>query len=83
MPSQQSIEIARRGQELYDQQWRTRLEATHPGRFVAIEPESGGIYLAESLSEAIQAARTVHPDRLVFALRVGHRTTVDLGVIMP
>jgi hypothetical protein len=83
MPSQLSIDVARRGKEIYDQEWRSRLEATQPGRFAAIEPESRAIYLADSLSEAIRAARAVHPERLVFALRVGHSTAVDLGVLIP
>jgi hypothetical protein len=83
MASEQSMEIVRRGQEIYDRRLRAGLEATSEGRFVAIEPDSGDYYLGESLSEAIQAARAAHPDQLVFALRVGHRTTVDLGVVTP
>lgn len=83
MASQQSVEIARRGQEIYDLRLRAGLEATRHGQFVAIEPDSGDFYLGESLSEAIQAARTAHPDQLVFALRVGHHTTVDLGALAP
>ena len=33
----------------------------------------------KTLSEAIQAARAAHPARLPFALRVGHKSTVELG----
>jgi hypothetical protein len=83
MASEHSVEIARRGQEIYDARLRAELEVTNPDQFVAIEPDSGEFYLGESLSEAIQAARAAHPQQLVFALRVGHETTVDLGVLTP
>lgn len=83
MVSQQSIELARRAQVVYEEQLRTKLEATNLDDFVAIEPESGEYFLGTTLSEAIQAARAAHPERLAFALRVGHRTTVEMGVMLP
>jgi hypothetical protein len=33
------------------------------------------------LSGAIQQARSAHPDRLAYAIRVGHPTAVHLGVL--
>jgi len=83
MASERSIEVARKGQEVYDRRLRSELEATHADEFVAIEPESGDFFLGQTLSEAIQAARAAHPQRLPFALRVGHGTTVEMGVIGP
>ena len=81
MASEQSLEVARRAQEIYEQELRSRLELTNRDDFVAIEPESGDFFLGKTLSEAIQAARAAHPDRLPFALRVGHRTAVEMGVM--
>lgn len=80
MASKQTTEVANRASAIYEQRLRGRLEATNPDDFVAIEPESGDFFLGRTLSEAIQAARTAHPNRLPFALRVGHRSTVELGV---
>ncbi len=68
---------------IYEEQLRTKLEATNLDDFVAIEPESGDYYLGKTLSESIQAARAAHPERLPFALRVGHRSTVEMGVMVP
>ena len=51
--------------------------------FVAIEPDSGDYFFGKTLSEAIQAPRAAHPDRLAFAMRVGHITAVNLGVLSP
>jgi len=83
MPSEQSMDVALRAKQIYDQRLKSRLEATNLDDFVAIEPESGDFFLGKTLSEAIQAARAAHPARLPFALRVGHETTVELGVLTP
>jgi hypothetical protein len=83
MASEQSMELARRARQIYDQRLKSKLEATNPDDFVAIEPESGEFFLGKTLSQAIQAARAVHPERLSFAIRVGHETAVQLGVLNP
>ena len=83
MPSSNSIDVARRGQALYDERLRSKLEASHSDEFVAIEPDSGDYFLGNTLSEAIQSARAVHPERLPFAIRIGHKATVELGVLCP
>jgi hypothetical protein len=79
MASNHSIELARRGQALYDERLRAVLEPSHLNEYVAIEPESGDCFLGQTVSEAIQAARATHPNRLPFVLRVGHQATVDIG----
>jgi len=81
MASSESIDVARRAQVVYDGRLKQKLEATHAGDFVAIEPESGDYFLGKTLSEAIQSARARYPQRLPFALRVGHKTTVELGIM--
>jgi hypothetical protein len=83
MVSRQTTELASRGTAIYEQKLRSRLEATNPDYFVAIEPESGDFFLGKTLSEAIQAARQAHPARLAFALRVGHKSAVELGAASP
>lgn len=79
MASTQSIELARRGQEFYERELQSKLELTNPNAFVAIETESGDYFVGQTLSEAIQAARAVYPDRLPFVVRVGHRATIEMG----
>jgi hypothetical protein len=83
MASRQSTELASRATAVYEQKLRTRLETTHPDDFVAIEPESEDLFLGKTLSEAIQAARRAYPNRLSFALRVGHRSTIDIRLATP
>jgi hypothetical protein len=83
MASSKSIEVARGGQALYDERLRSELEATNADKFVAIEPDFGDYFLGNTLSEAIQSARSAYPNRLPFAVRIGHDATVELGVLCP
>lgn len=82
MASQVTLELSRRALALYESRLRATLETTNPNEFVAIEPESGDYFLGDTLSAAIQAARAAHPDRLPLTLRIGHPSTVELGVVL-
>ena len=81
MVAKQTIELADRAKAIYDQRLKQRLELSNLDDFVAVEPESGDFFLGKTLSEAIQTARATHANRLPFVFRIGHRTTVELGVI--
>jgi hypothetical protein len=75
-----TIDVARRAAECYERTLKHQLEPTHLHRFVAVEPDSGDYFLGDTLSDAILAARMAHPDRISFALRIGHESAVHLGV---
>lgn len=81
MVSNQTQSIAERAKRIYDEQLRAALEAEHLGRFVAIEPDSGDYFLADTLDAAVQAARTRHPARLSHVVRVGHPAALYLGSV--
>jgi hypothetical protein len=81
MEPQQSMELAHRARTIYEAQLRARLESSNLDDFVAIEPESAEYFLGKTLSEAIQAARAAHANRLPFVFRVGHAATIEMGVI--
>jgi hypothetical protein len=83
MVSEASHELARRGQQLYDERLRPLLDPAHLHAFVAIEPDSGEYFLGATLSEAGVAARKAHPGRLMYFVRVGHRCAVDIGSCRP
>ena len=83
MASKLSADLGIRAEAIYQERLKNRLESTNLDDFVAIEPESGDFFLGKTLSEAIQAARAAHPARLPFALRVGHKSTVEIGVTTP
>ena len=83
MVSKKTEDVVQRATRLYEGQLRDTLERSNMNDFVAIEPDSGEYFFGKTLSEAIQASRAAHPDRLAFALRVGHSAAVQIGVLNP
>ena len=80
MISQESQEIAHQAMGIYEHRLKATLERSNLNDFVAIEPVSGEYFVGATLSEAIGAARRAHPHRVAYALRIGHRATVHLGM---
>lgn len=79
MTPDQVRDTADRARHIYDQRLRAVLEADHPGRFVAVEPDSGDHFLADTLDAAADAAQAAHPDRRAHVLRVGHPAAWHIG----
>ena len=79
MVSAQTSSVAERARRIYDERLRVALEAGDAGPFVAIEPESGDHFLADTLDEAVRAARTRHPYRPSHVVRVGHPAALHMG----
>lgn len=72
-------EIERQATDFYERELRSTLEATHPDAFVAIEPISQTYYVGRTLRDAGRQARQAYPDRVSFALRVGHNAAIHIG----
>ena len=81
MISDNAQSIVRRAKALYESQWKTRLEAKHRAKYVAIEPDSGEYFLGETYGEAVRFAREAHPGRISFVLRVGHEAAIHMGAV--
>ena len=79
MVSEQSRNIAERAKAIYSNRLQTELEAGHRDRFVAIEPDSGHFFLADSYGQAVKEARIAHPDRISFVIRIGHDAAIHIG----
>ena len=79
MVSIETQSVIDRAKRLYAEQLQTGLEAQHLGRFVAIEPESGEWFLADTLDEVAIQARAKHPARLSHVIRIGHRAAFHIG----
>lgn len=83
MPATSSIDLACRAKLFYEQNLQAKLEATNRDDFVAVDPDSGEYFIEKTLSDAIQSARRVLPGSLPYVIRIGHKNTVELGVISP
>lgn len=79
MTSDQVRDNADRARRIYDERLRAVLEADHHGRFVAVEPESGDHFVADTLDAAAEAAQAAHPARRSHVLRVGHPAALFIG----
>lgn len=81
MTSQHTLEVSERAKLLYADQLQDELETNHLDKYVAIEPDSGDFFLGASYGESVLAARTAHPDRISFVIRVGHEAALHLGAM--
>lgn len=79
MVSANTTSVIERAKRIYAERLQTALEVDHRGQFVAIEPESGEHFLADTLDQAVRAARTKHPSRLSHTVRVGHSAALHVG----
>lgn len=79
MVSAETRSVIERAKLVYDERLRADLEANHDGQFVAVEPESGDHFLADTLDGAVRAARAKYPSRLSHVFRVGHGAALHMG----
>jgi hypothetical protein len=74
-----AMPIAEEAKEFYVSTLQAQLEAEHPNKFVAIEPESKSYYIADTFVDAALAAKMAHPDRKPFVIRIGHEAAFHIG----
>ena len=72
-------ELARRGQEYYDQHLRADLEPEHTGKFLVLDVDAGDYELDESQAAALERAIAKHPGTVFYILRVGYRAAARIG----
>lgn len=74
-----SAEIVRRGQALYDQQIRAKVDASNKGKFLVLDIETGEYEIDESELHALKRAKAKNPDASLYMLRIGYSTAYRLG----
>ncbi len=83
MAHQQTIPVPGRlseaGKRVYEERLKAVLEPNHIGEFVAIEPESGRYFLADTAVEALVTARDAMPHSFFFLARVGYPAAHRIG----
>lgn len=73
------MSIAERAKRLYESDLKDDLEHDHRDRYVAIEPISEEYFLGDTFISAAMAAKSAHPDRKSFVLRIGHEAAFHIG----
>jgi hypothetical protein len=72
-------EIAARGEALYEQRIRAKVEAAHAGKFVVVDIETGDYEVDADDLAATKRALAKRPDAILYGLRIGSPTAYRLG----
>ena len=78
-PRSSAEEVARRGDEIYERTIRAQVEATHHGKVVAIDIETGAYAVDDNALAAARCLRAQYPEAEVWFVRVGHRALHHIG----
>jgi hypothetical protein len=76
-------ELARRGEEIYQQQVRPLVEQGNRGKIVAIDIESGAFEVADDLITAGNRIFARFPDAQVFYIRIGYPAVDRFSYVPP
>lgn len=70
-------EIAKIGEELYQKEFKKKLEPKENGKYIAVEVESKKYFLGETKEEALDEAQKVFPNKVFFVRRIGELEKVS------
>ena len=73
------MSVAEKAKEVYESEFKARMEVDHLDEFVAIEPVSKSFFLGDTFIDAALAAKQAHPDRKSFVIRIGHEAAFHIG----
>jgi hypothetical protein len=78
-PRYSKEEFARRGDEIYETQVRSQVEADNHGKIVAIDIETGAFEVADDLLAASKQLSARLPDAQTWFVRIGHSAVDHFG----
>ena len=78
-PRYSKEEFARRGNEIYESQVRSQLEASNQGKIVAIDIETAAFEVADDLVTASKQLSSRVPDAQTWFIRIGHPAVDHFG----
>lgn len=67
------------GDEIYEQQLRSKLEPAHKGGIVAIDIDTGAFELGKNSPEAAARLRARLPEAQIYCIRVGYPAVYHIG----
>lgn len=68
--------IATEGAKIYEK-IKNQYEPNHNDKFLAIDIDSEEVFLGNTSSEAVEAARNTHPDKVFYVVKIGS-SVVDI-----
>jgi len=73
-------EVGRRGQALYDQKIRDKVEAEHHGQFLVLDITTGEYEIDDSDLAASKRAKARNPAAVLYGVRVGYPAAYRIGL---
>ncbi len=70
--------IAAAGEKIYAR-LKHKYEPRHHGKFLAIDVESGDVYLANDGAKAAELARQEHPNKIFYLVKIGFETAESVA----
>jgi hypothetical protein len=71
-------EIAQRGQAVYEQQIRHKVETEHHGKFLVVDIETSDYEIDTEVIPASRRIRARHPDAVLYIMRIGYHAAYVL-----
>ncbi|MFH0886670.1 MAG: hypothetical protein V1843_00735 [bacterium] len=62
--------IAEKGEKIYER-LKIKYEPRENGKFLAIDVDSGNEYLGNTSAEALELARSKHPNKIFYVVKIG------------
>jgi hypothetical protein len=78
-PGYTTDEVGRRGQALYEQQIRDKVENENKGKFLVLDITTGAYEIDEDDLVASDRLLVKHPSAVVYGLRIGYPSAYRLG----
>lgn len=81
MPTQaySPSEVEARGEAIYEQNLRSKIEDGNLGKFVVMDIESGDFEVDQDDLTATRRILSRHPHGMLYGVRIGHRAAYRLG----
>lgn len=72
-------EVTKRGEEIYFNELKSKLESTNKGDYVVIEVVSKKYFIDKDLLNALNKAKEKYPDKLFFIVQIGTLQNTSMG----
>lgn len=70
--------VGKRGEEIYQQQIRHKVEAAHRGKYLILDVDSGCYEIDTDIAAASLRLYEQHPDARLYTVRIGYPSAVKL-----
>jgi hypothetical protein len=78
-PGLPAEEISRRGEALYEQKLRDRVEAGNTGKILVLDIDTGDYEIDDDHLTAVRRARARNPEATLYARRIGYPALGRIG----